>query len=312
MTESFRDLRLFVAAYEERSFTAAAERENATQSGVSQHIRKLEDRYGCRLFLRGKGAVVPTPAGEALYRRALALLRGQEEAVRAMRALAGSLEGEVQVGLMPTLTRCALAPTIDRFLRQHPNVLLRVTEAYSAALVARVRAAELDFAIVPAFPGDVGVRLRPFLRTPEVLVTRAGSGLAHLAPVRLAELPPLSLVLPGAANTRRQTIETYLASQEVRIERVLELDAMLGTLDLVATTGWSAILPGVMMAADAARREGQLFTVNPLADPPLPLDLVLVSPARRSLSAPALAFLSVLEEETARLNAIWQGALPGG
>ena len=40
---SFRDIRLFVAAYEERSFTAAARRENATQSGVSQHIRKLED-----------------------------------------------------------------------------------------------------------------------------------------------------------------------------------------------------------------------------------------------------------------------------
>ena len=38
-TGSFRDIRMFVAAYEERSFTAAAKRENATQSGVSQHMR---------------------------------------------------------------------------------------------------------------------------------------------------------------------------------------------------------------------------------------------------------------------------------
>jgi DNA-binding transcriptional LysR family regulator len=42
MSGSLRDIRLFIAAYEERSFTAAATRENATQSGVSQHIRKLE------------------------------------------------------------------------------------------------------------------------------------------------------------------------------------------------------------------------------------------------------------------------------
>jgi LysR family transcriptional regulator, nitrogen assimilation regulatory protein len=41
MSESLRQIRLFVAAYEEGSFTAAAHRENATQSGVSQHIHQL-------------------------------------------------------------------------------------------------------------------------------------------------------------------------------------------------------------------------------------------------------------------------------
>ena len=45
MSGSLRDIRLFIAAYEERSFTAAAIRENATQSGVSQHIRKLEELH---------------------------------------------------------------------------------------------------------------------------------------------------------------------------------------------------------------------------------------------------------------------------
>ena len=52
MAGSLRDMRLFVAAYEERSFTAAARRENATQSGVSQHIRKLEGALGVHLFRR--------------------------------------------------------------------------------------------------------------------------------------------------------------------------------------------------------------------------------------------------------------------
>ena len=57
MLESLRDIRLFIAVYEERSFTAAAKRENATQSGVSQHIRKIEDRFGVTLFTRD--AMVP-------------------------------------------------------------------------------------------------------------------------------------------------------------------------------------------------------------------------------------------------------------
>ena len=61
MPESLRSIQVFVAAYEERSFTAAAKREHATQSGVSQHVRKLEERLGAKLFSRDRGCVVPTP-----------------------------------------------------------------------------------------------------------------------------------------------------------------------------------------------------------------------------------------------------------
>ena len=57
MTASLRDIRLFVAAYEERSFTAAAGRENATQSGVSQHVAKLEQQKAINTVIRELGNV---------------------------------------------------------------------------------------------------------------------------------------------------------------------------------------------------------------------------------------------------------------
>ena len=103
------DIQLFVAVYEERSFTAAAEREHATQSGVSQHIRKLEDRFGVKLFSRDRGTVAPTPAGDSYYRRCVELLRAYQAADSSVRSFAGGLTGEIAVGLMPTMTRCALA-----------------------------------------------------------------------------------------------------------------------------------------------------------------------------------------------------------
>jgi LysR family transcriptional regulator, nitrogen assimilation regulatory protein len=295
---SFRDMRLFVAAYEERSFTAAATRENATQSGVSQHIRKLEDGLRVPLFARDKGRVVPTPAGDAYYRRCIEVLRAHEAASRAMQDYAGGLEGEIVVGLMPTMTRCALAPVLARFIEEHPNVFVRIVEGYSAALTQQARAGELDFAIVPAFPGASGLKSRLFLRTPEVLVSRAGSALPD-GPVRLADLGPLKLVLPSKANTRRNLVETYLASNGVQVERVLELDAMLGTLDFVARTEWVAILPSIMMAEDGG---GPALKASRIVDPGFELDLVLIEPARRALSPPAQAFLAVLEDESARLN----------
>jgi LysR family transcriptional regulator, nitrogen assimilation regulatory protein len=85
VTDSLRDIKLFVAVYEERSFTAAATRENATQSGVSQHIRKLEDGFRVKLFIRGTGGVVPTPAADCYYNHCIDVLRAHGAAGRAVR-----------------------------------------------------------------------------------------------------------------------------------------------------------------------------------------------------------------------------------
>ncbi|WP_134500335.1 LysR family transcriptional regulator [Microvirga pakistanensis] len=303
MLESLRDMRLFVAVYEERSFTAAAERENATQSGVSQHIRKIEDRFKVRLFTRGSGAVTPTPAGDSYYRHCIEVLRSNEAASRALMTFGAGLDGEITVGLMPTMTRCAMAPALARFMDRHPNVVVRITEAYSAMLIQQVRAGELDFAVVPAFADTVGLKSRVLVRTPEILVSSGRLGLEHLAPVRLSDLEPIKAVVPSWQNIRRSTLETYFSSNSVKVDRLLELDAMLGTLDLVANTDWVTILPGVMMASDIKSRG---FCVNPLADPSLETDLVLIEPARQPLSPAAHAFLDILEGETQSLNALWK------
>jgi LysR family transcriptional regulator, nitrogen assimilation regulatory protein len=303
VSESLKDIRLFVAVYEERSFTAAAEREHSTQSGVSQHIRKLEDRFGTRLFSRDRGTVAPTPAGDSFYRRCVELLRAYQAADYSVRSFAAGLTGEIAIGLMPTMTRCALTPTLSRFIEHHPNVALRMVEAYSAVLTGMVRGETVDFAVVPGFPGLVGLKSQLFLRTPEVLVSRAGSELEHLAPVDLKSLGPLKLVVPGAQNARRALIETYLASNGVRIDRTLELDAMLGTLDFVANSDWVTILPGIMMVSDVER---PLLTINPIVEPVLLLDLVLIEPLRHAPSPAARAFADILQEETERLNAVWQ------
>ena len=45
-------IRYFVAAYEEGSFTKAAAREHCTQPGLSVHIQRLEATLSHRLFDR--------------------------------------------------------------------------------------------------------------------------------------------------------------------------------------------------------------------------------------------------------------------
>ena len=303
--ESLTDIRIFVAAYEERSFTAAAMREHATQSGVSQHIRKLEEAYGVSLFTRSKGQVAPTPAAKAYYERCIQVLRCLASGKSEVKAFAG-IAGDVHVGLMPTMTRATLAPSITRIVAEHPNVVVRVVEAYSSLLTERVLTGELDFAVVPAVAGRPGLNVQPFVQTWETLVAHRTRG-SHLEPVRLRDQPPLRLVLPGSANTRRGTLETYLRRNEVAIHRVLEMDTMMGALGLVATSDWVSIVPALMMNGAVDAHE---FSVRPIFDPVATLDLVLIEPMRQTLSAAATVFLDILKAETERLNDVWRGLLP--
>lgn len=304
MSDSLRGIRLFVAAYEERSFTAAARRENATQSGVSQHIRRLEETSGVQLFSRGTSSVSPTPAGDGYYKKCLEILRVHTEAAAILERYGRGLVGEIKIGLMPTLTRRALAPALSRFLESNPNIVVRVHEAESAVLTEEVQAGDVDFAVVPAFDSPKGLRVRRFVRTPEVLVSCKNSTLEPMAPVRLRDLGPMKIVVPQNQNTRRTTIETYFVSCGAQIERFVELDAILGTLDMVLYGNWLTILPGVMFTP---LNNQDRFTVNPLCDPPLFTELVVIEPGRRSMTEAAQAFSELLKLETERINSIWDG-----
>ena len=60
-------LRTLVAVLDAGSLTAAAPRVFLSQSSVSEQMRKLEERAGQPLLLRGKNGVTATPAGCACW-----------------------------------------------------------------------------------------------------------------------------------------------------------------------------------------------------------------------------------------------------
>jgi DNA-binding transcriptional LysR family regulator len=309
MTEvSVRQIRALVAVCEEGSFTKAAQREHATQSGISQHIAALERTLRVNLFERSNAGVRPTPAGLRYYRRCVAALGTLQSGAEEMRALAGRVTGNLRVGLMPTFTRAALAPALKDYVRDHPDVKLRIVEGYSNVLTEMVLAEELDFAVVPTFEGRLGLRSKLLARDREMLISGPARGLKPLQPIRLSDCVPLRLVVPGAPNIRRRNIETYLQTNGVPVEDMIEMDAMIGTLEFVAATNWVAILPGLICVNDLSRAD---LVINPIVGPPLFAEFVIIEPARRTLSVQAGLFLERLEAEVARIRQVLGGAMAG-
>ncbi|MDA8586806.1 LysR family transcriptional regulator [Rhodobacteraceae bacterium] len=289
-----QQLRFFVAVYEEGSFSAGAIRVNATQSGLSMHVRQLENRYGVILLNRSSTGVEPTEAGRTFYTRAIEVLNATARAEDTLRELSGVVSDHIHVGLMPTFTGSVLSPALMRFARDYPSVRVSVEEAYSSTLSNRVSEGALDFAVVPAVGTDKGLETVLMAKDRECLVCASTSDLASGPTTRLADLPPLRLVLPSAVNARRPRIDRYLSVNGIEVTEIMELDAMLGTLDIVANSDWTSILPFVLGRAD---RDGLKRRFMPLTEPSLGVEYMRVSNRARPLGRAAQAFADVLQEE---------------
>jgi LysR family tcuABC transcriptional regulator len=305
---ALRQIRAIIAVVEEGSFTRAAVRENATQSGISQHVAAAERTLGVKLFQRSPAGVQPTPAGQRYYKRCIEAVGQLANASEEARGFAARVTGDLRIGLIPTVTRAALAPALDRFTAQYPDVRPYIVEGYSGWLTDMVLDGELDFAVVPTFEGRVGLKSRLLVRDREMLVSNVKQGFKPLQPVRLKDCGPLKIILPGRVNVRRRNIEIYFQTHGIEVAEMIELDAMIGTLQLVARSDWVAILSGLICVADIRRDTGRV--ISPIYDPPLIAEFVVISPARRTLSTPAQLFLDAFEAEIARIQDVWAQTIP--
>ena len=290
---------MFVAVYEERSFTAAAEREFATQSGVSQHVKQIEESLGVQLFDRQK-TVEPTPAGTLFYQHCLEVLAANSKALLALNAFESGLSGEVRFGLTPTLATHQLAPTYLRLAKQNPNASIAVIDAPSNMLIDMVRAKELDFAIIPSIsqpPPDLVTTV--FAATPGFLVSSIThtSGFRHGEAIKSDMLAGLKLLAPDSREHAR-----WIGAQLDVLSGpgpCYQLGAVLATLDLIRQSEWMAILPGLLfvhdISADPLERD---FRLNPFSGPGLTLELRLVQPPRPDPSALTLAAIRALQQVT--------------
>ena len=128
----------------------------------------------------------------------------------------------------------------------------------------------------------------------ECLVVSADNDVCGEGPVSLADLPPLDFVLPSQENVRRRKIDQYFATNGIETGRIMELDSMFTTLDLVANSDWCTILPGIICLPDLA---GGRRRVVPIQEPELMVEYLRIEPMSVPLSDAGQAFFNVLNSE---------------
>ncbi|PPF89514.1 LysR family transcriptional regulator [Subtercola sp. Z020] len=288
MALSIIQLRVFLAAARDGSFTAAAVRLHMSQPTVSETIRRVEQSYGTSLFVRGSRRLILSPAGEELLPLAEQTVGSADAADRALKAVTGLRGGVASIGLLRNAKHYAMADLLTSFHQRYPDVRLRVVGVNSADVADLVRGGELEAGIV-VLPVDTNeLAVTPLTRDEVVFVTSDPQ--RATAPVSIETLAATNLILYDAHAgwrdpTRRQLAERALI-KGLTLEPRIEVEQVDAALDLVAAGAGESFV-STAVAASAAVPDGLFFA--PFEDPLFDTialvqrDAAVLSPATREL-----------------------------
>jgi DNA-binding transcriptional LysR family regulator len=149
---SFDQLRMFVAAADAGSFSAAARRVQRTQSAVSEAILSLEAQLGVALFDRAGRYPRLTKEGVILLTDARAVITGVDAMKARAKGIAGGLEVELTAVLDVFLPIELLAEAAREFRVQFPQTPLRLYVEALGGAVQPVLDGRAGFGVVGSLP----------------------------------------------------------------------------------------------------------------------------------------------------------------
>ena len=129
---SLSGLHCFSVAAEELNFTRAAKRLFISQQALSNHIAKLEDYYGVKLFDRGVPLTL-TDAGRALQRCARDIFNSVDGYAREVQDIKNFRQGELTIAIPVTRGTIMLPPLLSAFHQMFPQITLHLVEGVGTA-----------------------------------------------------------------------------------------------------------------------------------------------------------------------------------
>ena len=283
------------------SFSAAAAALSYTQSAVSQQIGALEAETGMALLERHPRGVTLTAAGQTLVGHAEGILARLEAAEASLSAIAGLRGGRLRVASFPTAGATLMPLAIATFRSAYPDVELTLAEGEPEAIVPRLRAGELDLALLFEFAGETPLQedmtRTELLVDPMYLALPRAHPLAAKDRLRLEDLDGEAWVQTSRSSpcARHVVRSCHAAGFEPNV--AFESDDYQTVQGLVAAGVGVALIPE--LALSVVRED---IVTRALSPAPPVRQVIAAAPAGARLVPAAPAMLGILEQAARRLK----------
>jgi len=254
---NFQQLRIIRETLRQNfNLTEAASALLTSQSGVSKHIRDLEDELGVEIFVRrGKRLLGLTDPGKEVVAVVEKILLETENLEQMSASLAKRATGSLVIATTHTQARYALPPIIAEFKKAYPDVRLTLRQVSAKDIASALLEGTADLGIATdTLDDNAGILALPFYRWEHAFVVPAGHPLAGLGRVTLEQVAEHPIItydegLTGRARIDRAFHEAGLAPDVAMT--ALDADVIKAYVELGLGVGIIAA-----MAFEAARDEG--------------------------------------------------------
>lgn len=153
---NLQQLEYIVAVDKYKNFSKAAESCFITQATLSTMVKKLEVELDLIIFDRKTNPILTTDCGKIIIDEAKKVLLHSEKLIYKAKEIKGKVEGELRIGIIPTVAGNLLPRILPPLLKKYPDLKLIISEITTATILSKLKTNELDAGILstPIQPND--------------------------------------------------------------------------------------------------------------------------------------------------------------
>lgn len=200
---TLQQLQYIVAVEETGQFSRAAQACYVTQPTLTTMVRKLEDELGIIIFERRTLPVRPTAEGAPLLAQARVVLREASQMKALVKELHTGMAGTYRIGIIPTMAPYLLPMFLGRFADDHPQAHLAIDERRTSAILAGLKAGQLDIGILAGPLDDEELEAIPLFHEPFLAYLPSGHPLLKQRRISTKDVRRLPLWVLGEGHCLR-------------------------------------------------------------------------------------------------------------
>ena len=224
-----RQLEIFIKVVELRSFSRAADAVCRAQASVSERIATLENMVGAKLLDRLGRDVVPTRAGELLYKHSLALLEMKKNVLLEMKDFLGIKQGEIFIGGSTIPGEYILPGVLGRFYKKFPHIIVSLSIADTKKIEGQVLDGTLEIGVIGAKTVNKNLVCQELWNDELVVAVCAEHPWAMRKNILVSELFQEPFILREAGSGTLKILQKYFPDTDSIVGESFNVVARLGS-----------------------------------------------------------------------------------
>lgn len=288
---TLRQIEVFRAVIIAGSVTGAARMLYVSQPAVSRILSDLESEVGFKLFLRTNRQITPTAEGRLLYEEVEKSFVGLDAIAKSAEAIREYQKGELRIISIPSLAATLVPKLIATFADANPNLGISLEVQSTERIADWISSGQCDLGFTIPPVDTPSVEVVTIAHTEALCILPKSHPLRKKSVVEAEDIQGERFISFKSASLARHLIDDVFAKADC--QRIMHIEARSPeTICGLVAAGLGVSVIGPLF--DYEHIDYNVI-VRPFR-PAIPIQLLLVTPANRSLSRIGELFVEAARE----------------